>query len=86
MTPVLQVFLSLDGVCQVPYLDEEFGRLAGVRLAAADAFLFGRRTYVNFARDWPEMTEHPSGAHSMAGFGSRAVRAGRTRERRSTCD
>ncbi|MEU5659187.1 dihydrofolate reductase family protein [Streptomyces sp. NPDC047737] len=44
----------------VPYLDEEFERLADVWLAAADAFLFGRRTYVNFARDWSKMTEHPS--------------------------
>ena len=34
-------------------LDEEFDRLVGTRLAEADAFLFGRRTYQNFARDWP---------------------------------
>jgi dihydrofolate reductase len=44
----------------VPHLDEEFGRLAGTWLGEADAFLFGRRTYENFARDWPEMTDHPS--------------------------
>jgi len=44
----------------VPHLDEEFERLAGTWLGMADAFLFGRRTYVNFARDWPKMTEHPS--------------------------
>ncbi|MFD3937379.1 dihydrofolate reductase family protein [Streptomyces sp. NPDC058611] len=43
----------------VPHLDEEFERQAGVWLAGADAFLFGRRTYANFARDWPKMTEHP---------------------------
>ncbi|MEV0321629.1 dihydrofolate reductase family protein [Streptomyces sp. NPDC050658] len=43
----------------VPYLDEEFERLAGGWLGEADAFLFGRRTYQNFARDWPEMTGHP---------------------------
>lgn len=44
----------------VPHLDEEFERLAGTWLGQADAFLFGRRTYLNFARDWPKMTEHPS--------------------------
>lgn len=44
----------------VPHLDEEFERLAGVWLAQADAFLFGRRTYENFARDWPTMTDHPA--------------------------
>ncbi|GGV25079.1 deaminase reductase [Streptomyces longisporoflavus] len=43
----------------VPHLDEEFERLAGTWLDQADAFLFGRRTYLNFARDWPKMTEHP---------------------------
>ncbi|MEO3795447.1 dihydrofolate reductase family protein [Nonomuraea sp. B10E15] len=44
----------------VPHLDEEFDRLAGTWLRQADAFLFGRRTYQNFARDWPKMTDHPS--------------------------
>lgn len=43
----------------VPHLDEEFERLAGEWLGEADAFLFGRRTYENFARDWPRMTDHP---------------------------
>ncbi|GHI85168.1 dihydrofolate reductase family protein [Streptomyces xanthophaeus] len=43
----------------VPHLDEEFERLAGTWLAEADAFLFGRRTYENFARDWPQMPDHP---------------------------
>ncbi|MER5220453.1 dihydrofolate reductase family protein [Streptomyces flaveus] len=55
-----------DGFTQggwfVPHLDEEFERLAGTWLGQADAFLFGRRTYLNFARDWPKMTEHPSAA------------------------
>ncbi|MGC9540049.1 dihydrofolate reductase family protein [Streptomyces sp. UG1] len=46
----------------VPYLDEEFERLAGSWLREADAFLFGRRTYENFARDWPEMHDHPAAA------------------------
>ena len=43
----------------VPHLDEEFDRLVGTWLGEADAFLFGRRTYQNFARDWPKMTDHP---------------------------
>ncbi|HSA49206.1 MAG TPA: dihydrofolate reductase family protein [Yinghuangia sp.] len=43
----------------VPYADEQFERQAGVWLGSADALLFGRRTYLNFARDWPQMTEHP---------------------------
>ncbi|MEV8314801.1 dihydrofolate reductase family protein [Streptomyces sp. NPDC059900] len=43
----------------VPHLDEEFERLAGTWLDRADALLFGRRTYLNFARDWPKMTDHP---------------------------
>lgn len=51
----------------VPYLDEEFERLASLWLGEADAFLFGRRTYVNFARDWPTMTEHPF-AHLLNGL------------------
>ncbi|MFE9645173.1 dihydrofolate reductase family protein [Streptomyces sp. NPDC006365] len=55
-----------DGFTQggwfVPHLDEAFERLAGTWLERADAFLFGRRTYLNFARDWPKMTEHPSAA------------------------
>ncbi|MGP3974073.1 dihydrofolate reductase family protein [Streptomyces sp. 8N114] len=44
----------------VPHLDEEFGRLASTWLGEADALLFGRRTYQNFARDWPQMTDHPN--------------------------
>ncbi|MFC4465985.1 dihydrofolate reductase family protein [Streptomyces xiangluensis] len=55
-----------DGFTQggwfVPHLDEAFERLAGTWLEQADAFLFGRRTYLNFARDWPKMTEHPFAA------------------------
>lgn len=44
----------------VPHLDEAFERLAGTWIGEADAFLFGRRTYENFARDWPDMTDHPN--------------------------
>ncbi len=41
----------------VPHLDEEFMRIGRGWLDEVDAFLFGRRTYVNFARDWPEMND-----------------------------
>ncbi|MFC9947166.1 dihydrofolate reductase family protein [Streptomyces pratensis] len=43
----------------VPHMDEEFEAVAAAWLGKADALLFGRRTYENFARDWPKMTEHP---------------------------
>ncbi len=50
-----------DGFTQggwfVPYLDEAFVQLAAKWLGEADALLFGRRTYDNFARDWPQMTD-----------------------------
>ncbi|MFJ8073863.1 dihydrofolate reductase family protein [Streptomyces sp. NPDC096176] len=53
-----------DGFAQggwfVPHPDEAFDRVAATSLGKADAFLFGRRTYENFARDWPEMTDHPN--------------------------
>jgi dihydrofolate reductase len=41
----------------VPHLDEEFMRITMGWLAEVDAFLFGRRTYDNFARDWPKMND-----------------------------
>lgn len=50
-----------DGFTQggwfVPHLDEEFVKLAANWLGQADALLFGRRTYENFARDWPQITD-----------------------------
>ena len=46
-----------DGFTQggwfVPYLEERFLEVVTEWVAAADGFLFGRRTYENFARDWP---------------------------------
>ncbi|MGW1899978.1 dihydrofolate reductase family protein [Streptomyces hirsutus] len=45
----------------VPHLDEAFEQLAATWLGRADALLLGRRTYVNFARDWPKTTEPPFG-------------------------
>jgi dihydrofolate reductase len=41
----------------VPHLDPEFLDLVTGWVDEADAFLFGRRTYENFARDWPNMTD-----------------------------
>jgi dihydrofolate reductase len=41
----------------VPHLDEEFVKLAANWLDQADALLFGRRTYDNFSRDWPQITD-----------------------------
>lgn len=41
----------------VPFLDESFGELVNRWIADADAFLFGRLTYENFARDWPKVTD-----------------------------
>lgn len=41
----------------VPHLDDQFMQLVIGWGDEADALLFGRRTYENFARDWPKMTE-----------------------------
>lgn len=41
----------------VPYLDEAFVEINRRWADAADAYLFGRRTYTAFARDWPNMPD-----------------------------
>nr|WP_218889347.1 dihydrofolate reductase family protein [Saccharopolyspora hordei] len=41
----------------VPYLDEQFVQRVVAWNERADAFLFGRRTYEAFARDWPQHTD-----------------------------
>jgi dihydrofolate reductase len=41
----------------VPHLDDEFIGLVTDWLGEVDAFLFGRRTYENFSRDWPKVTD-----------------------------
>jgi dihydrofolate reductase len=50
-----------DGFTQggwfVPYLDESFIQIVTNWAGEADAYLFGRRTYENFARDWPKVTD-----------------------------
>lgn len=50
-----------DGFTQggwfVPHMDERFMEIAATWLGEADALMFGRHTYENFARDWPRMTD-----------------------------
>ena len=41
----------------VPHLDETFIDIVHRWAAQADAYLFGRRSYTNFARDWPNMPD-----------------------------
>jgi dihydrofolate reductase len=41
----------------VPHIDETFIEVVTGWVDQADAFLFGRRTYENFARDWPQITD-----------------------------
>lgn len=41
----------------VPYLEQDFMQTVTAWVEQADAFLFGRRTYENFARDWPKMDD-----------------------------
>jgi dihydrofolate reductase len=41
----------------VPHMDETFIEVVAGWVDHADAFLFGRRTYENFARDWPQITD-----------------------------
>ena len=41
----------------VPHLDETFVGRVQAWAAEADAYLFGRRTYEAFARDWPAMDD-----------------------------
>jgi dihydrofolate reductase len=41
----------------VRHMDEQFTQRVANWVNDADAFLFGRRTYENFARDWPKVTD-----------------------------
>ena len=41
----------------VPHIDDAFIEVVAGWVEHADAFLFGRRTYENFARDWPKITD-----------------------------
>ena len=52
-------FVSLDGVMEapetwhLPYFNDEMGEAIGAVMANADAMLFGRVTYEEFAVFWP---------------------------------
>jgi dihydrofolate reductase len=46
-----------QGGWQVPYVDEDMMKLIAQWFGAADAFLFGRKTYEIFAGYWPQVTE-----------------------------
>ena len=46
-----------QGGWQVPYIDEDIGRLQAAWFAAADAFILGRKTYELFAGHWPRVTD-----------------------------
>ena len=41
----------------LPYLDEDWGRVAGEGMAASDALLFGRKTYEKMAAYWPNQPD-----------------------------
>jgi dihydrofolate reductase len=46
-----------QGGWQVPYFDQDLDRLTADWIAAADAFLLGRRTYELFAEYWSQVTD-----------------------------
>jgi dihydrofolate reductase len=46
-----------QGGWQVPYFDQDMDRLTADWIAAADAFLLGRRTYELFAKYWSQVTD-----------------------------
>lgn len=45
------------GGWQAAYADEDLGRIASERLARADAFVLGRKTYESLAAYWPRVTD-----------------------------
>jgi dihydrofolate reductase len=46
-----------QGGWQVPYVDDDMMKVVGEWFDAADAFLFGRKTYDIFAGYWPSVTD-----------------------------
>jgi dihydrofolate reductase len=51
-----------------PHVDEVFLRMVTTWIREADGFLLGRRTYENFARDWPKATDpHDEVAQQLNG-------------------
>ncbi|MGW6917460.1 dihydrofolate reductase family protein [Kitasatospora sp. NPDC054939] len=65
-------FISLDGVVEAPYawhfpyLSEEVTRAVADLTAGAEAMLFGRRTYQEFARHWAPRGDDPLAARLAA--------------------
>jgi dihydrofolate reductase len=43
----------------VPYSDEVMGKVAGESMASTGALLFGRRTYEDFYKVWPNQKDNP---------------------------
>ncbi len=43
----------------VPYADPEMGKAAGESMATTGGLLFGRRTYEDFYKVWPDRTDNP---------------------------
>ncbi len=43
----------------LPYADPEIGRAAGESMATTGGLLFGRRTYEDFYKVWPNRTDNP---------------------------
>jgi dihydrofolate reductase len=55
------------GGWQVPYFDDEFGRIVGEDMMRSDAMLLGRKTYDIFAGYWPKApAEDPMAARLNA--------------------
>lgn len=43
----------------IPYADEALGKASGPSMATAGGLLFGRRTYQDFYKVWPNRTDNP---------------------------
>jgi dihydrofolate reductase len=64
---ILSEFISLDGVIEAPqnwhfpYISDDMMDVIKARLFGADAFLYGRVTYEEFASYWPNATNDETG-------------------------
>ena len=56
------------GGWQMPYFDEVAGNAVSEGIAAADAFLLGRKTYEIFAAYWPSASDEEGFADTMNGM------------------
>ena len=65
------LFVSLDGVVesperwQLPYFNDEMGKVVGAAMGAMDAMILGRVTYQEFASYWPGVSaqDQPFAGH-----------------------